>query len=162
MGGRRVILGVVLAAALTFAATAGAGTAEAHGPCSCLFPIVARPGTAVEADVSAYRIVLNPPARFFRGGAGPPELASGYRADAPTTEVLRRPRPAGRAVRRAGGSWCPDDTPPGIYLVLIFDGSEGGQHATWDYLHVPDPPLDPAAGEWHEIVAALRAVLPPL
>ena len=23
-----------------------------------------------------------------------------------------------------------------MYLVLIFDGSEGGTHSTWDYFHV--------------------------
>jgi hypothetical protein len=25
---------------------------------------------------------------------------------------------------------------PGVYLVLIFDGAEGGSHSTWDYFHV--------------------------
>jgi hypothetical protein len=46
--------------------------------------------------------------------------------------------------------------------VLIFDGSEGGAHATFDYLHVPDPPLPAAHGELHEILGALAQVFPPL
>jgi hypothetical protein len=25
-----------------------------------------------------------------------------------------------------------------MYMVLIFDGDEGGAHNTWDYLHVTD------------------------
>jgi hypothetical protein len=33
----------------------------------------------------------------------------------------------------------PRGTPPGLYMVLIFDGGEGGAHNTWDYLHVIDP-----------------------
>jgi hypothetical protein len=27
-------------------------------------------------------------------------------------------------------------TPRGVYLLLIYDGSEGGEHYTWDYFHV--------------------------
>jgi hypothetical protein len=39
---------------------------------------------------------------------------------------------------------------PGVYLVLIFDGSELGQHTTWAYYHVlgsaPPPEGVPSAG----------------
>jgi hypothetical protein len=155
---RAALVCCALAAA---AAGAAADSAAAHGPCGCTFPVVARPGQEVTTG-PAYRIVLNPPAGLFRGGAGSPELASGYRAGAPTWEVLRRPRP--RWPRRAprGRFRVPDDTPPGIYLLLIFDGSEGGEHATFDYLHVPDPPLSAEHGELHEVLAALARVLPPL
>ena len=52
--------------------------------------------------------------------------------------------------------------PPGIYLLLVFDGSEGGAQATWDYLHVPDPPLDPSPGELHELITGVGSVFPPL
>ena len=40
-------------------------------------------------------------------------------------------RPVKRAVFR-----IPEDLRPGLYLMLIYDGSEGGQHYTWDYFHV--------------------------
>jgi hypothetical protein len=29
--------------------------------------------------------------------------------------------------------------PAGLYMLLIYDGSEGGQHYTWDYFHVLGP-----------------------
>jgi hypothetical protein len=158
---RSLVAGVVAVGGCCSAALAAPDAAGGHGPCACVFPVIARPGTVV-TTTNAYRIVLNPPARFFRGGAGPPELASGYRPEAPTTEVFRRRRPAYGERAPKGRFRVPGDTPPGIYLLLIFDGGEGGTHATWDYLHVPDPPLDPADGEWHEVIAALVAVLPPL
>ncbi len=149
------------AAAATAAAGPAADSAAAHGPCGCTFPVVARPGQLVVTG-PAYRIVMNPPAGLFRGGAGPPQLASGYRADTPTRDVLRRPRP--RWPRRAprGRFRVPADTPPGIYLLLIFDGGEAGQHAAFDYLHVPDPPLSTEHGELHEVLAAFANVFPPL
>lgn len=154
-------IGSAVAAALAAPAGPASGSAAAHGPCGCTFPVVARPGQTVVTG-PAYRIVLNPPAGLFRGAAGPPELASGYRADAPTSEVLRRERPpwARRAPR--GRFRVPSDTPPGIYLALIFDGEEGGTHATFDYLHVPDPPLTTEHGELHEALAAVADVFPPL
>ncbi len=148
---------VALLCVLTAASAAPA--ASAHGPCGCAHPVVARPGSVVTTG-AAYRIVLNPPATWFRGGAGPAELASGYDPEAPTTIVMERKRPQWPKRAAKGRFRVPRDTPPGIYLVLIFDGSEGGQHATWDYLHVPDPPLDPHAGEWHEIVTAFTEAIP--
>jgi hypothetical protein len=83
----------------------------------------------------AYRIIFNPrpsdygPAMFDTG------YASAYRPGAPTTTVLSRA--VRDPVRRA--TFRVPSVPPGIYLVLIFDGSEGGSHATWDYFHVLGP-----------------------
>lgn len=80
-----------------------------------------------------YRAVLNPrPAQF---GIAPAYLASAYRPTAPTSELLRRPRnnPAREPQLRV-----PDTTPPGVYLMLLWDGEEGGAHNTWDYIHIFD------------------------
>ena len=129
---------LVLAAAATLAAPA-----TAHGPCSCTFPQLARPGQTVRT-ARAYRIVWNPTSGYFAGAAGPRELASAFRADAPTRVVLDRDRPPYPRRARVGRFDVPQDTPPGLYLVLVFDGSEGGQHATWDYVHVPFGPLGAA------------------
>ena len=30
----------------------------------------------------------------------------------------------------------PKTMPPGLYLLLIYDGSEGGEHDTWEYFHL--------------------------
>jgi hypothetical protein len=58
--------------------------------------------------------------------------ASAYQPAASTTTVMSRP--VDDPVRRA--SFRVPEVPPGVYLVLIFDGSEGGSHTTWDYFHV--------------------------
>lgn len=119
--------------------------AVAHGPCRCLDPRLAEAGSPVriafEIEVGlttgrgypAYRVVFNPHPSDL--GIAPRLLASAYRADVATTTVLSRPhdRPTRRARFRV-----PAGTPPGVYLVLIFDGNEGGAHNTWEYLHVID------------------------
>jgi hypothetical protein len=137
---------VSLLAALTAAAAGlagpGAARAVAHGPCGCLDRTLAEPGSEVRIagpdrrwpGHPAYRVVLNP--RPGDLGITPGHLASAHRADAPTTTVLSRPRR--RPTRRARFR-VPEGTPPGLYMVLIWDGEEGGAHTTWDYLHVADP-----------------------
>lgn len=82
----------------------------------------------------AYRALFNPRPSDF--GIAPDYLASAYRADVPTTTVLSRPR---RKPTRKGRFRIPAGTPPGLYMVLIWDGEEAGAHNTWDYLHVTDP-----------------------
>jgi hypothetical protein len=92
-----------------------------------------------------YKVIWNPRPRDFRDQTTPEDLASGFRADAPTAVVVQRPR--GRPLRRAAFR-VPRGTPPGIYFVLVFDGSEGGAHTTWDLVQVPGrppPPATPAA-----------------
>lgn len=121
----------------------GATSAVAHGPCRCLDPVLTQPGDKVRIEpengqvgmpgVPAYRVVFNPRPSDF--GIAPSYLASVYRADAPTTTVLSRSR---HEPTRRGRFRIPTGTPPGLYMVLIWDGGEGGSHNTWDYLHVTD------------------------
>jgi hypothetical protein len=129
------------------AAVAGLGArnapAAAHGPCRCLDPVLTQAGNAVRIGPEgmqagarghpAYRVLFNPRPSDF--GIAPHYLASAYRADAPTTTVLSRSR---REPTRKGRFRVPTDTPAGLYMVLIWDGEEGGGHNTWDYLHVTD------------------------
>lgn len=112
-------------------------TAMAHGPCGCSFPEVGESGTKVRARTPAYKVVFNPRRSDYT--LPPDGLVSAHRPDVPTTTVLSRPRrdPVRRAIFRV-----PDAAPPGVYLVLIFDGSEGGVHYTWDYFHVAGPALE--------------------
>ncbi len=128
----------------TFVCLAAPAPAEAHGPCGCLDPVLVRAGSVVRLADSAgrvaggvgypaYRVIFNP--RPGDLGIAPGYLASAYRADAPTTMVLSRPR---REATRKARFRVPDGTPAGMYMVLIFDGEEGGAHNTWDYLHVTD------------------------
>jgi len=105
-------------------------SAAAHGPCDCISRAVAEPGDRLLAG-PAYRVIWNPAARDFADQTTPVALASGYREDAPTVE--RRVR----SVERRLAFRVPRRTPPGIYLVLVFDGSEAGFHTTWDYVQVP-------------------------
>jgi hypothetical protein len=77
-------------------------------------------------------VVFNP--RPTDLGIAPAYLTSAYRPEAPTVTVLSRSRK--NPTRR--GSFGVPKTPDGLYLVLIFDGEEGGAHNTWDYLHVLD------------------------
>jgi len=114
----------------------------AHGPCDCLGARVVQPGAQVRIVGSdgrqaggtgypAYRVVFNPrPADL---GIAPAYLAGAYRADGPSATVLSR---APTDPTRRGRFRVPRDAPPGLYMVLIFDGEEGGAHNTWDYLHV--------------------------
>ena len=126
----------VLAALAIAAAGVLAAPAAAHGPCGCLDPRLAEAGRSVRiaGGQPAYRVVFNPRPREL--GIAPAHLASAHRADVATTTVLDRPRR--RPIRRARLR-VPAGTPPGVYLVLIFDGGEGGAHSTWEYLHVVEP-----------------------
>ena len=138
---RRVALCVAAVLALVLLWTPAA--AVAHGPCGCLNPMVVQAGTQVRITETpaqpegvgwpAYRAVFNPRPSDF--GIAPDYLASAYRADVPTTTVLSLPR---REPTRKGRFRVPKGTPPGLYMVLIWDGEEGGAHNTWDYLHVTD------------------------
>lgn len=121
--------------AATVISGASSGAALAHGPCGCLEPRLTEEGRHVRivGRYPAYRVIFNPGAKDF--GIAPPYLASAYRADVPTTTVLSRPR---RDPIREARFDVPKRTPPGLYLVLIFDGTEGGNHNTWEYLHVTE------------------------
>ena len=108
-----------------------AQAAQGHGPCQCSFPEVGEAGTKVKTRSAAYKVIINPRAEDFL--IGPSGIESAYRPEAPRKVLLSRPktRPLrGPSVR------VPAAMPPGLYLILIFDGSEGGVHYTWDYFHV--------------------------
>ena len=156
---RRLVAALGLTAAVAGCMPAAA---TAHGPCGCT-TAVASAGQTVSTG-PAFLVVWNPKAYYFAGAAGFLYLASGHRADAPSGVVLERPRP--HYPRRApdGRFRVPRHTPPGIYVVLVFDGSEGGAHATWDHVQVVEPGLEsvPEAGRLHLELAMLRDVLPPL
>jgi len=120
-------------------------TAAGHGPCDCLEPVLTQVGAKVRLTVGpgsgeaggrgwpAYKVIFNP--RLADLGIAPDYLTSAYREDAPTVTVLSRSR---RDPTRTGSFRVPK-TREGLYMVLIFDGSEGGAHNSWDYLHVVDP-----------------------
>jgi hypothetical protein len=137
-------------------------SAVAHGPCGCLDPVMARSGHVVTITAwlhepgatgyPAYRVVFNP--RPGDLGIAPGYLSSAYRPDAPTAIVFDRPRSA--PVRNARFR-VPRGTRPGLYMVLIFDGGEGGAHNTWDYLHV----IDPAGSEDNAGLQQTRPFRPP-
>jgi len=131
--GRLVAVSVLGGALYLFPGTAAA----AHGPCKCTTPAVTEAGAKVRTG-EAYKVIWNPAPSDFTGPT-PEGLESGYQPDAPTAVVVDRPRddPAKHPSFRV-----PSATPPGIYLVLIYDGSEGGSHATWDYVQIrgrPEP-----------------------
>lgn len=111
----------------------------AHGPCGCLSPTLGKPGTRISiVRTPAYRVLFNPkPGQL---GIAPPDLAGAYRPGTPTRTLLTRPRDSPMRI----AAFRVPDVAPGIYLVLTFDGSEGGAHNTWDYLRVlrPAPAAD--------------------
>ncbi len=119
--------------ALLVAGVSAQDAALAHGPCGCVDPRIAASGQTVRIDSPAYRVIFNP--RPTDLGIAPGYLAGAFRADAPSVTVLSRPK---RNPTRKGRFRVPAATPPGLYMVLVFDGEEGGAHNTWDYVHVAD------------------------
>jgi hypothetical protein len=131
------VLRAVLASAL--AAGTFAAWASAHGPCgTCLSPMSGPPGTEVTTEhTTAYWIIWN--------GRGDPQdrvLGPLYRRDAKTTDLVRCGNaPPGSSpvllcpVRRSLKFTVPN-VPPGRYPVVIYDGSEGGGHYTFDVFRV--------------------------
>lgn len=122
--------------------------AGAHGPCACTFPEVGRAGATLHIRSPTYKVIINPTATDFT--IEPSGLESAHRTDAPTATLLSLPpkRPRRRAPVR-----IPTAMPPGVYLILIYDGSEGGSHYTWDYFHVLGPGPLPSVrrpGEKHD------------
>ena len=143
---------IPLAAAVVLVAWLPIG-AVAHGPCGCVDPRVIKAGGEIRIaspaasgsrdgrSYPAYRVFFNP--RPDDLGIAPRYLASAHRRDVPTTTVLDRPR---RHATRNARFRVPGKSPPGLYMVLIFDGGEGGAHNTWDYVHVIDPDEEDQAG----------------
>ena len=83
---RRALVVPVVAGALLLAP---GPAAAADGPCGCTTPAVAEPGQRLRTQ-EASKVVWNPAPRDFRGQSTPRDLASGYRADAPSEVVFER------------------------------------------------------------------------
>jgi hypothetical protein len=132
----------MLRRALAVPALAGAlllfpgAAAAADGPCGCTKPAATEAGRRLRTQEAA-KVIWNPAPRDFGAQSVPEDLASGYRADAPSKVVRDRSRPASPASFRV-----PEGTPPGLYFVLI---SRGGSRTTWDYVQVRGRPA--AEGE---------------
>jgi hypothetical protein len=128
--------------------------AFAHGPCGCLTPELGDTGVRVRiARTTAFKVIFNPTPVEYGGAMRDAGYASAYQPTAPTATVLS----VSRNQRKRNRRFRVPDVPPGVYLVLIFDGSEGGQHKTWDYFHVLGPPpetLEPASREAREPASA--------
>jgi len=110
-----------------------AGTAGAHGPCGCL------PRTAVPDERfvlnNVFRAVWNPTREdiYYRQ----PALVAAHVNGTPRVVLLDRPR---RDARTRATLRVPD-VPAGRYLVLLYDGTEGGRHYTWGSVAVRHRPV---------------------
>lgn len=142
----------ILATALASAAPAAA----AHGPCGCLSPPGGLPGTRVRVPSSygAVEVLWNPDPRRL----GNPALRGSrwsrlFRPDRDTMSLARRDRPGAIA-------FDVPRVPPGRYLVVIFDLSEGGprNHYTWETFAVGPAPALPATGGGAAVVPWALAV----
>jgi hypothetical protein len=115
-----------------------AASAEAHGPCgSCLSRTSGPPKTRVTVRTTAYWIIWNGTGLPQDGALGPV-----HRRDERTIELVRCRQAPPDSVpvllcpARRDVSFVVPDVPPGPYPVVIYDGSEGGFHYTWDLFRV--------------------------
>jgi hypothetical protein len=134
-----------------------ADVAGAHGPCpQCIEPAAVAAGDVIKVDYPTVRAVLNPTRA---------ELTRGPRPNCYGCQLgLWRDRVGGVGSMELG-SWpkrrqtfelrVPDGVPSGRYLVALFDGSESGDHYTWDFIRVTE---DPGGDDWLPWVAAAVAV----
>jgi hypothetical protein len=101
--------------------------AVAHGPCGCIKPAAATPGEQLASTYPTIRIIWNPvPADLL---IGPDYLGRDHVDGQPRVVLQEQPRPA-------LASFQVPATAPGRYLVLLYDGTEGGAHYSWDYITV--------------------------
>jgi hypothetical protein len=112
--------------------------AVAHGPCGCIRPATATPGERLASTYPTIKIVWNPvPADLL---IGPDYLGRDHVDGQPRVVLQEQPQPA-------SASFQVPATAPGLYLVLLYDGTEGGAHYSWDYITVrPGPRSAPSAG----------------
>jgi hypothetical protein len=124
--GNRVRISV-LASACASALLMTAVPAVAHGPCGCIRPATATPGEQLASTYPTIRIVWNPvPADLL---IGPDYLGRDHVDGQPRVVLQEQPQPA-------SASFQVPATAPGRYLVLLYDGTEGGAHYSWDYITV--------------------------
>ncbi len=132
LGARSLVVVVVALVALCLEGTA----ASAHGPCGCL-PRTAYPGDAVVIN-NVFRAVWNPTRADIYYGQ--PALIAAHVDGAPRIVLLNRDRKDARERAR----FLVPEVPTGRYLVLLYDGSEGGAHYTWDSMTVRRRPAKAA------------------
>lgn len=111
--------------------------AVAHGPCHCLSPKAAAPGTTVQVPASygAVEVLWNPNPRDL---SNPALIGSRW---ARFVHTNRRTISVARQNEPGAISFEVPHAPEGKYLVVIFDLSEGGprNHYTWDTLTITSP-----------------------
>jgi hypothetical protein len=146
-----------LAVALVLPASAGG-----HGPCGmCLRPSSGPPGTKVTiTHTTAYWVVWN--------GRGLPQdgsLRPHYRPRAETIDLVRyelppaataTPDPDVLPAARRNVRFTVPAVPAGSYPVVIYDGTEGGEHYTWDPFRVT---VDEGGTNWPAIAGAAAAAV---
>ena len=121
----------VLAAGCASALLVTAVPAVAHGPCGCIKPASATPGEQLASTYPTIKIIWNPvPADLL---IGPDYLGRDHIDGQPRVVLQEQPQPA-------LASFQVPATAPGRYLVLLYDGTEGGAHYSWDYITVRSGP----------------------
>jgi hypothetical protein len=118
---------LILTASCASALLIAAVPAAAHGPCGCTTPTAAAPGEQLVSNYPTIKVVWNPVATDLP--IGPDYLARDHVPGQPRVVLQERPQ-AGSATFRV------PVTAPGRYLVLLYDGTEGGMHHSWDYITV--------------------------
>lgn len=106
----------------------GSAAAYAHGPCHCL-PATAVPGDRVVTN-NVFRAIWNPTREdiYYEQSA----LVAAHVKGTPRLVLVDRDRSQARQDAR----FFIPAVPAGKYLVLLYDGSEGGEHYTWDTINV--------------------------
>jgi hypothetical protein len=129
---------LLLAAACASAVLVGAVPAAAHGPCGCIKPTAATPGKRLVSTTPTIKIVWNPVRDDLL--IGPDFLGRAHVAGQPRVVLQEQPQ-------RGLATFAVPATAPGRYLVLLYDGTEGGMHYSWDYITVRSAPRSPASAQ---------------
>ena len=125
---------LVLITVCVSALVVGAIPADAHGPCGCIKPTAATPGERLVSSTPTIKIVWNPVRDDLF--IGPDFLVRAHVAGQPRVVLQEQSQP-GLA------TFTVPATAPGRYLVLLYDGTEGGVHYSWDYITVRSAPRSP-------------------
>jgi len=134
------VVGVLIAVLI------GTGEASGHGPCGGTGPafegenaleVETAPGERLVVMEPSIELVWNPDANDLRIDP-PPEIAHDYVAGAPTLTLARAEKPKVQVI-------TVPDVPAGRYLMVAYDGSEGGAHYTWDHVRVDGRQALPSA-----------------
>lgn len=107
--------------------------ASAHGPCGCLKPREGAPGTKVRADYPLYKVIFNPDRTDL--AIGPETLWKRHHGGPPITIFRQTWRYSVRPLNR-GATFVIPRVAPGRYLIVLYDGGEGGSHYSWQTFEV--------------------------